>query len=150
MSWLLLPWLSLAGEPRLGGVPLAGLSALGVGEPVFSTGADQWRAPFSEGWVQEIVEDDAPAAQARYQFTLTTVGATLPALSIPLGDDASGDDGLVVVRRENVVLVVRGAHAVAQAERLLRAMLPESALGVVVSTAGSAEARDAFGRLVRR
>lgn len=166
---------AFAGESSFAGISLANLPALGLGEPVFVDGADQWKATVSDGYMIEIIEPDATAARSRYSFQSATIGAKLPYLKLENADDAAGDAGLVIARRGNVVLLVRSSDAVATATRLLAAVQTMVAAQTIVAVpagelapvAGdrvvaptvipgveggpftpAVEARDAFGRRV--
>lgn len=168
MIALFLLGLIAAAELNFAGIPLARLPSLGLGEPVFVEGADQWKAGVSDGFMIEIIETDVRAAQSRFSFQSATIGAKLPDLTLANADEAAGDAGLVIARRGNVVLLVRSSDAVATATRLLAAVEAAAAVGALpgvgaasgVETAAihgveagpfspAVEARDSFGRRIR-
>lgn len=154
---VLLCWVfsAFAGTAALAGIPLDKLAGLGLGEPVFVDGADQWKAAAAGGFVTAMIEADAVAAEERFVFQRATVGVQLPELTLAGADQAAGDEGLVLARRANIVFVVRGHLAVAVAEQLLLAVqaAPPSPRVLVPGVPASpltpgVEARDLFGRRI--
>ena len=139
-----------AADTRFAGLPTADLGGLGLGSPDFTIGDDTWRAPAPGGWVVHTWAADTAEGQRRFAFEVGGVQRMLPPLSVPGADEARGDAGLVVARRGNVVVTVRGDDAPALAARLLAAEVVEPATVWVVPVGPAAEsaevARDGFGR----
>jgi hypothetical protein len=161
---LLLGWVfsSWAAENEYAGVPLTRLPTLGLGAPVFIDGADQWKASVEGGFVTMMIESTPAEGQGRFRFQRATVGAALPALSLAGANEAAGDDGLVLARAGNIVVLVRGESAVERASAVLASLSPaastpppapanEVSISEVVATPWSdaVEARDGFGRRIR-
>ncbi len=139
-----------AADTRLAGIPTVELPTLGLGTPDFTIGDDTWRAPAPGGWVLHTWSVDEAASQHRFAFAVGSVQRPLPVLVVAGADEARGDDGMVIARRGNVVVTVRGEHAPELAARLLAAEVVEPA-AVWVAPVGPAAAypelaRDAFGR----
>ncbi|GDX82292.1 hypothetical protein LBMAG42_41030 [Deltaproteobacteria bacterium] len=139
-----------AADPRLAGIPTAALAPLGLGTPDFTIGDDTWRAPAPGGWVLHTWSADETEGQRRFAFEVGAAQRMFPPVSVAGADEARGDLGLVIARRGNVVLTVRGDDAPALAARLLAAEVVERAtvwVGPVGPPETSAEAvRDEFGR----
>ncbi len=144
-----------ASEPPWAGVPLAQLSALGLGEPSLDLVTSRWSAATGGGFVRmTVLETDADAAAAFAGEAATAATVALPPVEVLGADVAVGDpSSMLVLRSRNVVLVVRDVDggALEVAGRLLSALQTdgEPAVHATRTLDGRTLRWDGFGRLMK-
>ncbi len=143
--------LALAGDLPLAGLRLDRAPSLGLGEPVPVAHTDAWKAAVPGGFATVSWWPTEAEAAAEAAFNLGMLRGQLPTLNLPGATVAHGDEGMVVARRENVVVIVRGDDAVARASTIVAAIevTPTTAATPPGPVAG-VEPRDAYGRRVER
>jgi len=147
---------ALAGAPvaatnvqTFAGVPVSALPALSLGEPEFIDGTDTWRAPAPGGWVLHAWSADAAEGARSFRFTASTVQRMLPTTTVSGADEAVGGDQLVIARRGNVVVQVKGDHARDTAAAILAAEAVDPGTAVAVPALDPVTPRDGFGRRLK-
>lgn len=140
--------LALAAEP-LAGVRLDRAPGLGLGEPVPVAGTDAWKAAAPGGFATVSWWPTAAEAQAEVDFNLGMLRGALPALELVGASVAHGDAGMVVARRDNLVVIVRGEGAPGRAEAILAAADEGAVTTGAPAPVPGIERRDGYGRRVR-